>query len=214
MPPFVEGRRSPGASTHGDRGPGSRATLEYRPPTFLSSWMPLRTPPPHRFLMLAVVLSGALGALFPRPARAQVGPALLGVAGGAAVGGYTTVAIYVTKARFGRYLFSPDELVSLQPEILPVIVLPVAGAFLGAESTTALGRSAGWGAVGFAAGAVVGGLTGKLLSDSDEAPWAGAVIGSGAGLLAGVILGAIDGLDEADAEAPVSLAWSLPLGGR
>lgn len=176
--------------------------------------MPLQRPRPISRLLFVWAFVGCLVALAPRPVQAQVGPALLGAAGGFVVGGYTTVAIYVTKARFGRYLFSPDELVSLQPEVLPVIVLPVAGAFLGAESTTALGRSAGWGAVGFATGALVGGLTGKLVSDSDEAPWAGAVIGSGAGLLAGVILGAIDGLDDSDSGGPVSMSWSLPLGGR
>jgi hypothetical protein len=129
------------------------------------------------------------------------------------VGGYTTVGIYVTKARFGRFLFSPDELTSLRPEIVPVIVAPVAGAWLGAESSTALARSAGWGALGFVAGAAVGGLTGKLVSDSDEAPWAGAIIGSSAGLLAGAILGAVDGLDDRGGGPPVALSWSFPVGG-
>jgi hypothetical protein len=159
-------------------------------------------------------MSGVLMLARPGEASGQVGSALLGAAGGLVVGGYTTIAIYVTKARFGRYVFSPDELLSLQPEIAPVLVLPVAGAAVGAESTTALGRSAGWGALGFAAGAVVGGLAGRLVSDTDEAPWAGAIIGSGAGLLLGAILGAIDGLDESGGSAPVALSWSLPVGGR
>lgn len=168
----------------------------------------LRTP-----LGPALALVGALLGLHPSPAGGQVGPVLLGAAGGLVVGGYTTVGIYVTKARFGRFLFSPDELTSLQPEILPVIVTPVAGAWLGSESTTALGRSAGWGALGFVAGAAVGGLVGKLVSGTDEGPWAGAIIGSSAGLLAGAILGAVDGLDEGGGGAPVALSWSLPLGG-
>jgi hypothetical protein len=149
-----------------------------------------------------------------RSAQAQVGPALLGAAGGLLVGGYTTVTIYVTKARFGRYLFSTDELLSLRPETLPVLVGPVAGAWVGAESSTALGRSAAWGALGLAGGAALGGLTGRLLSDADEAPWAGAVIGGGVGLLTGAILGAIDGLDDdPGGGAPVNLTFSLPLGG-
>lgn len=167
-----------------------------------------------RSLVLVFAVAGAMILVRAEGAPAQVGPALLGAAGGLVVGGYTTVAIYVTKARFGRYLFSPDELVALRPEILPVVVLPVAGAVLGAESTTALGRSAGWGAIGFAAGGVVGGLTGRLVSDTDEAPWAGAIIGSSAGLLAGAILGAIDGLDDSGGGAPVALSWSVPVGGR
>lgn len=161
------------------------------------------------FVVVAVAL-----AVRPEPARAQVGSAAVGAVGGFAVGAYTTLAIYVTKARFGRYLFSPDDLVSLSPEFLPVIVGPVAWGWIGAESSTALGRSAGWGALGLIGGAAAGGLTGKLVSDSDEAPWAGAIIGGGIGLLTGAILGALDGFDDDGGEGlPVGVTFSIPLGG-
>lgn len=171
----------------------------------------------HSFLrtaLLACALSAGLSLSAPTPARGQVGPALLGAGGGVLVGGYTTLAIYVTKARFGRYFFSPDELLEFSPATLPLFVAPVAGAWLGAESSTALARSAGWGALGLLGGAAVGGLTGRLVSDSDEAPWAGAIIGGGVGLLTGAILGALDGLDEDDGEGTVELvSFSIPLGG-
>jgi len=162
---------------------------------------------------MAAALAGVVACASPRTLSAQFGPTLLGAAGGTLVGGYTTIAIYVTKARFGRYVFSPEEVLSLRPEILPLVAMPIAGAWLGAESTTALARSAGWGALGLVAGATVGGVTGKLWSDAEEAPWAGALIGAGAGLLTGVILGALDGLEETGGDAPVALSWSLPVGG-
>ena len=176
--------------------------------------MPPRTRrSPHRFLLPFLVAAVAL-TFRPEPARAQVGSAALGAVGGFAVGAYTTLAIYVTKARFGRYLFSPDDLVSLSPEFLPVIVGPVAWGWIGAESSTALARSAGWGALGFLGGVAAGGLTGKLVSDSDEAPWAGAIIGGGVGLLTGAILGALDGFDDGDGGGvPVGVSVSIPLGG-
>jgi hypothetical protein len=173
-----------------------------------------RLPTPFRATLLAGVVWAGSSLALPTPARAQVGPALLGAAGGVLVGGYTTLAIHVTKARFGRYFFSPDEVLEFGPATIPLFVAPVAGAWLGAESSTALARSAGWGALGFVGGAAVGGLTGRLVSDSDEAPWAGAIIGGGVGLLAGAVLGAMDGLDEpAGGAGPVGVSFSLPLGG-
>lgn len=175
--------------------------------------MSLRSTPFLRTTLLASALCAGSCLVAPAPARAQVGPALLGAGGGILVGGYTTLAIYVTKARFGRYFFSPDELLEFNPATLPLFVAPVAGAWLGAESSTALVRSAGWGALGMAGGAALGGLTGKLVSDSDEAPWAGAIIGGGVGLLTGVILGALDGLDDDAGGGPAGVAFSLPLGG-
>ena len=168
---------------------------------------------PCRLLFLLVVAALGLTAR-PAPVRGQVGSAAVGAVGGFAVGAYTTLTIYVIKARFGRYLFSPDDLVSLSPEFLPVIVGPVTWGWIGAESSTALGRSAGWGALGFVAGVAAGGLTGKLVSDSDEAPWAGAIIGGGVGLLTGAILGALDGFDDdRGGGAPVGISLSIPLGG-
>lgn len=173
-----------------------------------------RARPIVRAALLAAAVSAGSSLVTSRPAQAQVGPALLGAAGGVLAGGYTTLAIYVTKARFGRYFFSPDEVLELRPATIPLFVGPVAGAWLGAESSTALARSAGWGALGFVGGAAVGGLTGKLFSDAPEAPWAGALIGGGVGLLAGAILGAIDGLDDDDGGGiPVGVSFVVPLGG-
>ena len=170
--------------------------------------------PYARPVVATLCLVAVFASARPAAAQSEIGTTLLGAAGGFAVGAYTTLTIYVTKARFGRYLFSVDDLVAIQPEILPVVVGPVAWGWVGAESGTALARSAGWGSLGLIAGAAAGGLTGTLVSDSDEAPWAGAIIGGGVGLLTGAILGAVDGLaDDDDGGAPMSFGFSIPLGG-
>ena len=70
-------------------------------------------------LIVGALCVGPMGAS-PAPVEGQgVGPAVLGAAGGVLVGGYTTLAIYVTKARFGRYFFSPDELLEFSPATIP-----------------------------------------------------------------------------------------------
>lgn len=167
-------------------------------------------------LGLALALGAALHAApAARPAGAQTIPAVVGVAGGFVAGTYTMAAIYVTKARFGHYLFSLHDALAITPEILPVVAGPVAGGWLGAESKVALGRAAGWGAVGFFGGAALGVTAGHLIWRSDEGRWAGAIIGSAAGMLAGVVLGARDGFaDDAGPAAPTPLfSISIPLGG-
>ncbi len=163
-------------------------------------------------LSLALLLPGAAS---PPGAAGQTVPAIAGAAGGFVAGTYVTTAVYVTKARFGRFLFSLDDALTFTPELLPMVAGPVAGGWLGAESKVALGRAVGWGAVGFFGGAALGLGAGHLLWGDVEGRWAGAIIGSAAGMLTGVVLGALDGLDDEGGEPAVVpvLSVRIPLGG-
>lgn len=178
--------------------------------------MPLPSPLRHAVsvagLGLALLFTGAVSA---PGAAGQTVPAIVGTAGGFVAGTYVTTAVYVTKARFGRFLFSLDDALTFTPELLPMVAAPVAGGWLGAESKVALGRAVGWGAVGFFGGAALGVGAGHLFWGDVEGRWAGAIIGSAAGMLTGLILGALDGLDDGGGEAAMMPVFSvrIPLGG-
>lgn len=157
-------------------------------------------------ILAATLLVGA-----PAAGAAQVEHVAGGVGGaavGAVVGVYTTTAIYVTKARLGSFLYSMNDLLRVSWETLPVLAGPVAGGVLGGAQPGRLGRTALWGAGGFALGAGLGFALGSLLGDTTEETWAGGIIGSAAGLLAGSIAGALGGSHEA--ERPI-LVFELPL---
>lgn len=172
---------------------------------------PTLRPLARRAALIAVSVA-ALG--LPAPASAQVVPTIVGTAGGLAAGVYTTVAVYVTKARFGSYLFSVDDLVSIRLETVPVAALPVAGAWLGQQSGEAVWDAALWGGVGFLGGAVAGAGAGELIWGTEEGRWAGAIIGSALGMLTGATLGARGALDDSRSDpAPVTFSFTLPLGG-
>lgn len=166
------------------------------------------------WMILAALAALAVLSVGARQGAAQVGSGVAGAAGGLVAGGYTMAAIYVAEARFGRFLHSYDEMLALRPEILPVVAGAFAGGWLGAESSTALGRAAGWGGIGLVGGAALGAGVGHLVWRSSEGRWAGGIIGSAVGLVTGAILGAADGLDERAEGRPVALfSFSLPLGG-
>jgi hypothetical protein len=151
----------------------------------------------------------------PRPVDAQSTVALgaAGLATGAFTGIYTTTAIYVAKARTGRFLFSVDEFLSLRPETLPLIIGPVAGTVVGLHSGRALGGAVTWGGWGFVLGAIVGGATGQLAWPGEEGRWAGAIMGSATGLLVGLTLGARARWDEEDpgGDRGFSAQFSIPV---
>lgn len=166
-------------------------------------------------LTVPLVVAAILAAR-PGPTAAQAIPAVAGAAGGLVAGLYTTTAIYVIEARFGHYLFSPDEVLTWNPRLLPLITGPVAGGWLGAKSGHALGRAALWGGVGFLGGGVLGLGAGHLIWENDEGRWAGAVIGSALGFVAGAVVGGVAGLEDDDdgaSGAAMTLALSIPVGG-
>lgn len=139
----------------------------------------------------------------------RVAAGAAGLAAGTVAGVWTTVSIYVAKARTGSYIFSADDLVRLRPETLPIATFPIAGAVVGAASPSTLAGVAIWGGLGFAAGAGLGVLTGHVARGTSEARWAGGIIGSGVGMLAGVVFGALR--SDGD-EAPAPMGISIPLG--
>lgn len=174
----------------------------------------LRPSRPAVALFVVPLLVAAIG--LGRPARAsaqtdRIATGVAGLAAGTLVGVWLTVSIYVTEARTGSYIYSMNDLVRLRLETLPLAAGPLAGIVLGASSPSALGRSALWGGIGFAAGAGVGALAGQLLSGTSEARWAGAIIGSGVGMLTGVVVGA---LRDGGPDEPIPVVTvSVPLGG-
>lgn len=161
-----------------------------------------------------VLLVAAVGGR-PDPAAGQLGSALVGATGGLTAGIYTTTAIYVTEARFGRYIYSPEDVLTINPRVIPLVAGPVAGAWLGAKSGRALETAALWGGVGFLGGAALGVGTGHLVWRTSEGRWAGAVIGSALGFLAGAVLGGREGLrdDEREDVGGATFTVSIPVGG-
>lgn len=170
-----------------------------------------------RAFLVPLVLTTAF-AVTPRPAEGQFLPAAAGFVGGFAGGVYMTAGIYVFKSRVtGWRLHGTEDVFSLQPELLPIAVMPIAGAMVGYRDSAQLGSAAAWGGVGLLGGAAIGAGFGQLIWGTTEGRWAGGTIGSAAGLLLGSIIGALThGSEEAEmpggASAPL-VTFSIPFGG-
>jgi hypothetical protein len=142
-------------------------------------------------------------------ASAQVLPAAAGAVGGLVAGVIVTTATVVLEARMGRYVYGLDELISVRPEVLPILIGPVAGAVLGARSPLALGRAGTGALLGIAGGIALGTGAGALIWSTSEGRWAGAIIGGAAGMLTGAVLYASLGNGD-DGESPgVTAAFSI-----
>jgi MFS family permease len=147
----------------------------------------------------AIALVLALTTLTPRPAQAQVGRAALGLIGGLAAGVHVTTGVFVLRSRvFGHDMHSTEDIVTVRPETMPIIAMPVAFALVGYRSSSRLAGAATWGGLGFVAGAAVGAGLGHILSGTSGGRWAGGTIGSAAGLALGAVLGAALLPDEDD----------------
>lgn len=115
---------------------------------------------------------------------------LLGAGVGLVLGVMTAVGLLVANARLrGRYLSSPDD--ALGWALLPLLVGPALGVWLGLRRS-ALGRRiavrAAWGmTAGIALGAAIGGAVDR----HEASAWAGGVIGGTAGILLGTALGCV-----------------------
>ena len=126
----------------------------------------------------------------PRPlAGQQILPALIGGAAGLAAGGYVAIGIVTLQARRGRYLYSSED--ALGWHATPILVGPTVGALIGFFDQERLRRTVIGGAVGGFASTGVGMVVGQYIWAPPEGRWAGAVIGSAAGLLAGSLIGAV-----------------------
>jgi hypothetical protein len=166
-------------------------------------------------VVLATVI-GVVGALSsPRAAAAQPLPILAGVAGGAAAGGWTTIGMFIARARMGSYVFDAHDITQIRLETMPVIVLPVVGGLIGARSTPRLRAVGAGAAIGAAGGAVLGIGIGAWVGDSPEARWAGGIIGSALGMLVGGTIGGTRSVSEAGppsfGQGGSSLSVSIPL---
>lgn len=140
-----------------------------------------------RVVWLVVLLSASVSV--PAPAQAAR-RALLGGAVGVAGGGVVTLSAIVARARFQReYLDSADDLIHWQT--IPMIAAPGAGILFGLAGHDAHVGSMIGSTTGMATGAALGAGLGWLLSDQQEWPWAGAVIGAGVGLTIGGMVGGL-----------------------
>lgn len=164
---------------------------------------------------LATIAALALGN--PERADAQAVPASYGLLAGAAGGVLVTTGVFVAKARGGSFLYSLEDALAPRWELIPAVAMPIGGFAMGLDDGQRLARSIAWGGGGFAIGALVGYGVGDLFGETSQARWAGAVIGSAAGLLSGSIVGAASyeadprtGNPEPAAGSP-ALVVSLPL---
>jgi hypothetical protein len=176
--------------------------------------------PLRRAAAALAVLLGLAGGLAPQRASAQVLPATLGLVGGFVGGTYITAGVYVFKSRAtGWTLHGTEDVLSIRPELLPLAVMPIAGAWLGYQSPKKLAAAGTWGGVGLLAGAAIGAGFGQLIWGTNEGRWAGGTIASAAGLAIGAIIGALTYRESSD-ENPRSAAsapfvtFTIPLGGR
>lgn len=135
--------------------------------------------------ILAIAVALLVGSAEPAPAQYELQAigAAIGVAGGAGV----TMGIVVARARWQRvYLDSADDLISWQSA--PMIIAPALGILFGTAGEDALLGSIAGSTTGLVAGAAVGAGLGWLLSNEQEWPWAGGVIGGALGMTVGGIL--------------------------
>lgn len=135
-----------------------------------------------------VALGASLSA--PRAAQAQKAvPVLVGGLGGLAAGTYVSLGVVAAEARAGRYLNSPYDAFGFRS--VPVLVGVASGVVLGAVDDDrlydAMKASAAAGAVGFGAGW----FAGNAIWEDRGGKWAGAVIGSAAGIVLGGVIGTI-----------------------
>lgn len=113
--------------------------------------------------------------------RAISGP--FGAVAGTLSGGYITMSIVVTRAQFGHYLHSTDDLFSWQS--LPVLIGGTTGTALGIWDPDRLWTGFVYGSAGTVAGGSIGFIVGELVSDRPEGKWAGGAIGAGLGMAIG-----------------------------
>ncbi|MEQ9401280.1 MAG: hypothetical protein RJQ04_19090 [Longimicrobiales bacterium] len=148
---------------------------------------------PRSALPCTVLMAAALAA---PSLRAQTVPAVAGAAVGALAGGLVSTAVITANARRGHYLYAPEQ---ARWELLPVPVLAMGAAVVGARDGGRLWRATGWGGAGMVVGAALGAWAGHTAWDDPGGVWAGGVMGGAVGLLAGALIGAAsyDGTDAA-----------------
>lgn len=159
-------------------------------------------------LLLLALLPGT-----PAPAAAQVERAVIGGGVGVLGGAAVTMAVVVARARLHReYLDSAGDLIHWQST--PMIAAPAAGVVFGLAGEDALMGSMAGSMGGLLIGAAAGAGLGWFLSEEQEWPWAGGVIGGGVGLAAGGLVGGLFAWsrdEDADLEFPAALRMGLSI---
>ena len=164
----------------------------------------------HRLWRCLAVATVTLTFTLGNPSRghAQAVPAAYGLVAGATGGVLVTTGVFVAKARAGSYLYSLEDALAPRWELIPAVAMPIGAVAMGLDDGQRLARSIAWGGAGFAAGALAGYFVGDLFGETSQARWAGAVIGSAAGLLGGSIWGAAS--YEADPSTETAPATGSP----
>lgn len=162
-------------------------------------------------LIVMAVLPGR-----PSEGMAQVGRAAIGGAVGAAGGAVITVSIVVARARFQQvYLDGIEDLFHWQSA--PMLITPAVGVAFGLAGRDPLVASIIGSTGGMVLGAAVGAGIGWMTGAYAESPWAGGVIGAGAGMtVGGLTLGIRSWLKHQDDEdggssQPIRIGITLPL---
>lgn len=137
----------------------------------------------------------------PGRAHAQDQKLLLGTTAGLAAGAWWSLSVIAAQARSGNALFTHSDLLSTA---VPVIGLGlVAGVTTGIVDGDRLLPAVGWGLVGWTTGFGLGYVVGDAIWEDEAGKWAGAVIGAGAGLAVGALLGGSLTTGVADETGPV-----------
>jgi len=156
---------------------------------------------PVRALVCCTATAILLG---PLPARAQGVPeTVTGAVLGTAAGTVVTAAAITVASLDEVYLWDTRD--ALGWPLIPVAAGFVSGAVQGSSDWDSVKRGSLHALLLGAAGAGVGAILGDALIAEDHGPWAGGVIGAGAGVLAGWLLGSLRGEDT------VTLSGSVPL---
>lgn len=107
--------------------------------------------------------------------------------GGMVMGFIVTLAIVVTKAAVGYFIFGMDDLLALRWEVAPVLVGAITGFRLGRRRPHSVGWATVSGMAGLIVGIAVGSAIGWELGGDSTGRWAGGIIGGGIGLVAGTV---------------------------
>jgi len=166
---------------------------------------------PGRRFVPAFALAALASGWTPAQAHAQDAiPILVGGAAGLLAGGYVSVGVITAEARTGRYLHSAEDALGFRS--LPVLIGGGTGVVLGAIDDrrlyNAMIGSVAAGALGFG----VGWLIGTQTAEDPGSPWAGAVIGSAAGIVLGGVIGMLVPGGDDDAAANEQADGGIPLG--
>ena len=164
-----------------------------------------------------LIFTVVLLALLPgttKGAAAQAGQAAIGGAVGVAGGAVITLSIIVARARFqAEYLEGADDLIHWQS--VPMLLTPAVGVMFGLSGSRPLTQSVIGSTSGMLLGTALGAGIGWVVSESPEAPWAGGVIGAGAGMTVGGLLLGIRAMlrdkDDGEPSPPVRLGVRVPL---